>query len=276
MGAGKKTGQDSLFYIRRKGSLAFYLVLFFFAGGYLLFFSSRAWMPASLSASLQTALGEEVEWAGRSIKIIRWDYCEETERMEVELELCNDTFDGVDQYRFHAAVRGGSGSPVVETVIGDPDWIILQIRDVPGSFGEISLRMDLPQEQEGVETLKLYTNVNAVNRVSSLEKKDRTGYRKEKVLLLIEGYRKEIQEKQDSIKTLENQDREMQEEIGRLQKDTGYLTEEQKQEAEDRIMEIEGDRKGKAGEVGKLQREIRELEERIRLAEKQAADLEKK
>lgn len=275
MGAGKKTGQDSLFYIRRKGSLAFYVVLFFFAGGYLLFFSSRAWMPASLSASLQTALGEEVEWAGRSIKIIRWDYCEETERMEVELELCNDTFDGVDQYRFHAAVRG-SGSPVVETVIGDPDWIILQIQDVPGSFGEISLRMDLPQEQEGVETLKLYTNVNAVNRVSSLGKKDRTGYRKERILSMVEGYRKEIREKQGSIKILENQDREMQEEIGRLQKDTGYLTEEQKQEAEDRIMEIEGDRKGKAGEVGKLQQEVRELEERIRLAEKQAADLEKK
>lgn len=274
MGAGKKTGQDSLFYIRRKGSLAFYVVLFFFAGGYLLFFSSRVWMPASLSASLQTALGEEVEWAGRSLKVIRWDYCEETERMEVELELRNDTFDGVDQYRFHAAVRG-SGSPVVETVIGDPDWIILQIRDVPGSFGEISLRMDLPQEQEGVETLKLYTNINAVNRVSRLDKKDRTGYRKERILFLIEGYRKEIREKQGSIKILENQDRQMQEEIGRLQEDTGYLTEEQKQEAESRVMEIEGNRKGNTEETEKLRQEIRELEERIRLAEKQIRDLEK-
>ncbi len=273
MGAKKKK-QGNLFYIRKKGSLAFYLVLFFFAGGYLLFFSSHVWMPASLSASLQTALGEEVQWAGRTLKVIRWDYCEETERMEVELELRNDTFDGVDQYRFHAAVRG-SGKPVVETVIGDPDWIILQIQDVPGSFGELSLRMDLPQEQEGVETLKLYTNVNAVNRVSRLEKKDRTGYQKERALFLIEGYRKEIQEKQDSIKALENQDRKMQEEIGRLQKDTGYQTKEQMQETESRIMEIEGDRKGKAGEREKLQQEIRELEERIQLTEKQVADLGK-
>lgn len=260
----------------RKGSLVFYLVLFFFAGGYLLFLSSSTWMPASLSASLQTPLGEDTEWAGRSFRIVRWDYCEEMEMMEVEMNVQNDSFDGINQYVFQAAVRSG-GSPVVETVIGEPDWIILQIKEIPRSFGELSLRVDLPQATAEAETdtLKLYTNVNDVNRVSSIKKKDREGYLCGKVMLQIEEYKKQIEEKQDRMEALAAQSVEMQEEIGRLQKDTGYLTEEQKQETDSRITEIEGDIKGNMEETEKLQQEISELEERIRLAEKQIQDMEK-
>lgn len=272
MGAKKKK-QGNLFYIRKKGSLAFYLVLFFFAGGYLLFFSSSMWMPASLSASLQTTLGDEMEWNGRFFRIVRWDYCEDLEMMEVEMDVRNDSFDGINKYEFHAVARNG-GSPVVETVIGEPDWIILQIKDVSGDFGELSLRVNLPKGTEE-EMLKLYTNVNDVNRVSSIEKKDKKGYQCGRVMLQMEGYHKKIREKQARIKDLENQDRQMQEEIGRLQEDTGYLTEEQKQEAASRVMEIEGNRKGNTEETEKLRQEIRELEERIRLAEKQIRDLEK-
>lgn len=254
--------------------MVFYLVLFFFAGGYLVFFSSSAWMPASLSASLQTVLGEDTEWAGRSFRIIRWDYCEEMEMMEVELDVRNDTFDGVDQYVLHAAARSG-GSPVVETVIVDPDWIVLQIKEVPGNFGELSLRVDLPQGTEETGTLKLYTNVNDVNKVGSIKKKDREGYQRGRIMLQIEEYKGQIREKQHRMEALAKQSGQMQEEVRRLREDTGYLTEEQKQETDSRILEIEGTIKGNTEETGKLQQEISELEERIGLAEKQIQDMGK-
>lgn len=257
---------------KRKGSMVFYLVLFFFAGGYLLFFSSNVWMPVSLSASLQTALGEDTEWNGRFFRIVRWDYCEDLEMMEVEMDVRNDSFDGINKYDFHAADRRG-GSPVVETVIGEPDWIVLQIKNVSGNFGELSLRVDLPEKTEEAETLKLYTNMNDVNRVSSIEKKDRKGYQRGRVMLQIEEYKKQIREKQDRMKELAEQSGQMQEEIRRLQEDNAYLTEEQKQEADSRIQEIEGNRKGNTEETEKLRQEISELVERIQLAEKQITDM---
>lgn len=270
--AFSKRRQGDTPFSMRQGGLVFYLIIFFFAGGYLVFFSSSTWMPASLSASLQTVPGEDMEWAGRTFRIARWDYCEEMEMMEVELDVRNDTFDGTDHYIFHAAARSG-GSLAVETVIGEPDWIILQIKEVPGNFGELSLRVDLPQGTEETGTLKLYTNVNDVNRVASIEKKDREGYRRGRAMLQIEDYKKQIGEKQDRMAALAKQSGQMQEEIERLQEDTGYLTEEQKQETGSRILEIEKNIKGNTEETEKLRQEAGELEERIRLAEKQIQDM---
>ena len=58
----------------------------------------------------------------------------------------------------------------VVKIIEDSDWIILRIENVADDFGEISLRLDMMGEQDGDNTLRLYTNVNAVKRVINLKK----------------------------------------------------------------------------------------------------------
>lgn len=74
---------------KAKGTYFFYIFIFFFIGGYALFFSSRGWMSTQSLAKKQTELHKEVEWENRKVRIIRWEYSEEQHLMEVELDITN-------------------------------------------------------------------------------------------------------------------------------------------------------------------------------------------
>ena len=180
---------------KRKGNLALFGVVFFFIAGYIFFFSSSSWMPANLSASLLTPLRENVQWSERTLQIRRWEYCEAEKIMEVEIDIDNQSFDGKNHYRYTAITRNNDQLKVVK-MIEDSDWIILRIENVAGDFGEISLRLDMMGEQDDDNTLRLYTNVNAVKRVKNLKKRDRKGYQ----LLRLE---RDTETYQEEIRTLE-------------------------------------------------------------------------
>ena len=75
-----------------------FLVLVVILAGYAVFFTSHQWMPKSANGSLLTPLNEPVTYEGREFTIRRWDYCESEQTMEIELDIANSTFDGLDSY----------------------------------------------------------------------------------------------------------------------------------------------------------------------------------
>lgn len=136
--AGK--GKD---YKNKHRNIFFMLFFFFFIGGYAFFFSSPLWMPTSGEANRLTELNKEILWNDRKITLIRWDYAPAQELMEVEIGVVNTTFDGGDAYDWTARLPSGKELEVMP-VLEESDWVVLQIKNVPDKFAEISLRMEMP------------------------------------------------------------------------------------------------------------------------------------
>lgn len=252
---------------KRKGNLALFGIVFFFVAGYIFFFSSTMWMPSNLAASLQTPLKENVQWGERTLQIRRWDYCETEQVMEVEIDMDNKSFDGKNHYQYSAINRNNDQLKVVK-MIEDSDWIVLRIENVTDNFGEISLRMDMMGEPDD-NTLKLYTNVNAVKRVKNLEKRDRKGYQLLRLQRDTESYQKEISTLEKKKKSLLEKNQRMQDEINHLQSEESYQTEEMKAEQTDKINEIQSEISANQDEIQSYDLQLKEKRERIELIKKQ-------
>ena len=252
---------------KRKGNLALFGIVFFFIAGYIFFFSSTMWMPSNLAASLQTPLKENVQWGERTLQIRRWDYCETEQVMEVEIDMDNKSFDGKNHYHYSAINRNNDQLKVVK-MIEDSDWIVLRIENVTDNFGEISLRIDMMGEPDD-NTLKLYTNVNAVKRVKDLEKRDRKGYQLLRLQRDTESYQKEISTLEKKKKSLLEKNQRMQEEINHLQSEESYQTEEMKAEQTDKINEIQSEITANQDEIQSYDLQLKEKRERIELIKKQ-------
>lgn len=251
---------------KKKGNLGLFLAAFFFISGYIFFLSSEMWMPSRLSASLQTPLRKAIDWGERTLEIRRWDYCERTEIMEIELDMENKAFDGKNHYHYSAVSRNG-GQLEVKPIIEDEDWIILRIHNVSSQFGEISLR--LAREDREDDILRLYTNVNAVGRVESLEKKDRKGYQILRLETEIAAYEKDIRKKEKKVKSIKEKNARMQEEINRLQSSSAYQTEEQKSETAEKIGDIQSEMTANQDTIQSHEQQITEITERIVLLKEQ-------
>lgn len=252
---------------KRKGNLALFGIVFFFIAGYIFFFSSTMWMPSNLAASLQTPLKENVQWGERTLQIRRWDYCETEQVMEVEIDMDNKSFDGKNHYHYSAINRNNDQLKVVK-MIEDSDWIVLRIENVTDNFGEISLRIDMMGEPDD-NTLKLYTNVNAVKRVKDLEKRDRKGYQLLRLQRDTESYQKQISTLEKKKKSLLEKNQRMQEEINHLQSEESYQTEEMKAEQTDKINEIQSEITANQDEIQSYDLQLKEKRERIELIKKQ-------
>lgn len=253
---------------KKKGNLILFIAVLLIAGGYVFFLSSTTWLPANLSAKLKTALRQDIKWAERTIQITRWDYCSASEVMEVELDIKNLTYDGINTYKYRAASRSESFLEV-EPVVEESDWVVLRINGVEDDFGEISLRIsaDIPE----TEPLKVYTNVNVVNRVESLDKLDVTGYQNKRLEVEIQNYIAENQRLEDEIAEMQEINERMKSEIQNLNGKTGYLTETQKQEIYSQIKNIETRIESNNDDIQSNLKAINENSERIELLKKQLA-----
>lgn len=250
---------------KKKGNLPLFLALFLFVGGYLFFFSSNYWMPANLSAKLQTELRENINWGERTVQIRRWEYLEADAVMEVELDVTNHSYDRKNHYYYSALDRSGK-QLTVEAVLEESDWIILRISEIKKDFGEISLRLMKSENDENI--LRLYTNANDVKRVDSLPKRDKAGYQ---VLRLQEDmavYEKQNQSYEKKIKKLQEKTARMLEEIEHLQSKSSYQTEEQLLETDERVKEIQAEMEENEESVASLTEKIKENRKRIDLLNK--------
>ena len=160
---------------KRNRNIFFSIVLFLFIGGYTVFFTSRFWLRIPVQSGNATKIGTTVDWNDREVKLIRWEYSKQQNEMEVELDITNKRYDGINRYKFSAVDL--NGNPLyVDKIIEEDDWIVLQIKDLPSRWSDISLRMDMPKEREDT-TLKLYSSLQDVKKVGKIEKRSRTEYK---------------------------------------------------------------------------------------------------
>lgn len=255
-------------FYQKKGNLNFILILFFFVGGYVFFFTSNSWMPAGSSANALTPPGQENEWNGRTVSVIRWDYCEDSGTMEVELGIRNASYDGQNTYAYSALEKRGENLEI-NVVLEEAEWVIIQIMDVPKRWSEVLLRLDMKDDAESMGFLKLYTNVNDVNHVERIEKKDRDGYLKERFETQIRTYQDMIGSLQEEIQKLEEEKQQIQLEITRLQESRQYQTAEQQTATDRAVTEAESKYRGAEEEIAQKQAEITEINERIILTQRQ-------
>lgn len=259
--------------IRFSGRWYFISVFVLFTVGYLVFFTSNYWMPVTSSATAFTVPGREQSWNGKGITLIRWDYCEENQVMEVELDVRNLAYDGQNKYQFTAQARGGSQIRVTP-IIEDGDWIILHLTDLPKRWSEILLRMD--QEAYNDQTagaLKLFTNIKDVHRVGKIETKDWAGYRKQRFENQIALSRDQIEECQQEITAKQKKIQEIESEMIRLDETKKYQTADEQVQTDQSIETARKEIAKKEEEILDLQEEIRQLTEKVSLIQKQMEEV---
>lgn len=260
----------------RRGTknLFFTLFFFFFIGGYLFFFTSRYWMPTTGEEERFTQIGQVTEWDGKEIRLIRWDYAPEQQMMEVEIDLKDLSFQEPHEYEF-SAMEINQGPLKVTTVLEETNWAVVQISAVPERWAEISFRISTPDNEEA-GTLRMYTNIEDVHRVSRIETLDRQGYQVARLENEITIYEDEIEELQEQIQDEKDRISMIQDEISELKQGQEYETEEQVEEsealieeaqtqiqtAEDAIEEAYEDIVERQERIGNLQEQIRELQGR--------------
>lgn len=248
---------------KAKGTYFFYIFIFFFIGGYALFFSSRGWMSTQSLAKKQTELHKEVEWENRKVRIIRWEYSEEQHLMEVELDITNTKYDGIDTYQY-SAMETNAGFLKVKPVIEESDWVIVQIHNIPEKWAEVSFRLELPGEAgEASEKLKLYTNINKVTKVNSLEILDRKGYLVKRYDGEIASYEMEIAEMESEIEEKEEKIRNVKLEMKKLEEKKEYQTEEEQENTDQLLSDASVQQTSSEEDIVELKEKIEERKERI-------------
>jgi hypothetical protein len=244
----------------------FYIIIFLFIAGYVLFFSSYRWMPVGIAANLQTKLGQIKQFNGRQITLLRWDYCKKQNTMEVELNIQNSSFDGKNKYNYLSMDKAGNNASI-KTVLEEPDWVILQIKNIPHRWSEMVLRVGMKSSK--AQYLKFYTNINDVNKVKKITVKTRAAYLKGRFKRTIDMYYIQIEHAYKNIEKNQKERKEILQEISRLKESEKYQTTSQKEETESSINEADSRFKEDREKINNLYKKITEIHSKIDLTKKE-------
>lgn len=255
---------------QHKNIFAMVFLLIFF-GGYTFFFTSKFWMPTAGEAERYTKLHQDITWNDRAIRLVRWEYSQEQHLMEVELDISNQKFDGENTYRF-TALETNAGPLKVKPILEEMDWVILQIEGIPEKFAEISLRMEM-EDDEAVGVVKMYTNVNEVARVNAIEKKDRNGYLAQRYEQEILGYESEIREWNGKIVEAEDKISTIEQEIQEMKAKEEYQTDAQIEDTENMISEAQNEILATEEAIAEYEVDIKERQQRIQNVQLQLNEL---
>lgn len=262
--------KDRISIKRNKDAIRFFIIIFFFVGGYVFFFSSTYWMPTSADASYLTKIGVTNLWEDREVTINRWQYSETQQLMEIDLDVANKSYDGINKYKFSAMDLKGNNLKC-EVMIEEDDWIVLRISDIPKRWSDVSLRMEMPDGTG--DRLKLYTNVVDVERVTELKSMDKNGYMAQKFNIEISNMQKEVKSDNKQIDKLNNEIAEVQKEIERINKEKIYQTDKEKTESDTLIAEANSTITSKQKDIQELMADIDEINKRIDMKNKEKSDL---
>lgn len=246
----------------------------FILGGYALFFTSGFWLPHNGNYSF-TVPGSSLEFANhRTLTLDRWDYSPEQDLMEVELEIDNPNFDGLDQYVCDVVIRTGSSEQTgtVKTVIAQDDFFVLHIWNVPKNFTELSLRIEVNSETV-LGTAKLFSNKDDVRRVPVLTEKTKSEYLKDRVLALTGEYQSQIDLLHKTNQELQEKIQNIQTKNAQLEQDKKYLTERDIQKTNTRIADNESQIKALQEQIIVNESAVTEYQLKIQKAQEKADDI---
>ena len=244
--------------------------------GNAFFFTSGFLIPNTTPTKAATELGAEQKWNDRKITVNRTDYCAAAATIEVEFTVENTAFDGKNNYVFYAQTIPQKAVQI-ETIIADDSFFVVQIKNLPAKFVEVSLRVILADENGAAtnEYIKLYANISSVNKVPEIKVKTKNEYQTARYELL-------IKQKQDDIEAYNAKISEARAVIENIKADTAkreadrpWQTAEEQNITDQTIKANESKIKAQNEEIARLEAEIDKAKEAIDKANERIKAVEK-
>lgn len=226
--------------------------------GYLIFFTSKLWLPAAADYINATPYYEAVKYGDYDIYLSQWDYApgQDAGIMEVLIEFENSgTMDS--QFAF-SAVEKNHGELSVKAVQETPEYAFLRITGLNPKWTEISLRIEARGNKSPA---KFYTNKTAVHKVKALPVLGREEYQEKRLKSQIVYDDFQAKEKHKEISQLQAENGKMDERIDRLQKET-YLSDAEVEKAKEAVSKAKNQIAANEGTIKTLQGDVEKLKER--------------
>lgn len=252
--------------IRQNKNFGNVLLFTVIAAGYLFFLTSRIWLSDAGELIGPTPFYEKQILEKYSVYLTKWDYAEKQDEMEIVVEV--ETNDLLAVGLKCKVLERTFGELDAEVVLGDTDYMVIRIQNVPKKWKEISLHL----EDENKKTVNLYTNRLKVDQVKALKSKDRTGYQCDRLKGQIGYDAYQIRQKESEISRLTEENSRLSKRVEELNNGR-YPTQKEADDAAD-IMETAKSRIESNGKtIEKRQEEISELNTRSEELEKQIREL---
>lgn len=251
--------------IRKNRSLGILIFLIVFFGGYAFFFTSKLWVDQRGSAKTLTKIGTSFSLNKRDVTLLKWDYSEEQLMMEICLEIKNVAFDGYDTYKYEVVDSNGNEADI-EKVVETPDFVVLDISNLKEKWTEVSLRMSLPDEADESGVIRMYTNINDVEKTDHIEAKSKDEYEMERLEIQIEAYKAQIKEDKNGIEEENTYQTTISDEIERLTEQMKHQTNDEIKETQELIESAQTKLSESKERVKRYESDITENEEKIQNA----------
>lgn len=162
--------------IKKGTNAGIQVLLCILAGGYFLFFTSKIWMPNNETLIEPTSLYARQVMDRHEVYLSQWAYSVKDRAMEVIIEI--EAKDLVSEGIEFEAVDRTAGKLPIKAVTEHTDYLVLRITDVPEKWKEISIRLweKGQKKEQGEKLLRLYTNIDKVNKVAKLPQKEAIDY----------------------------------------------------------------------------------------------------
>lgn len=243
--------------------LVSFLIIFF--SGYLIFFTSKLWLPNTYNDVTVTPLGEEIEVQNRKIRIDKWAYSPESREMEIILEIENLSSDGINEYKFTLFDRG-TGAQEIRQTINTTDFIVLRAT-LSRRWSELSFRISAKDPADELSTMKFYTTKKSIEIEEPLQEKTPEAYRREICDIRIRKIESEIAEKSEEIEKQRQTMNNAKEAAENLIEKAEYKTYEEREESLQNAEKLMQERASAQSSMETLQDEIAEMRKQIQLQE---------
>lgn len=188
----KKMKADIKTFSQTQKIISFCLII---VAGYAFFFNSKVILPNGESFTTTPYNAVQAFSDQRTVALSRWNYSPDQQLMEVEVEISNSSFDGVDEYDYISLVRTGGGAIKkypVKKILEAPDFSVVQIQNIPQNYKSVSLRLQ-PHGYGDDSIVKLYGSPDSIKQVSSIQTRTVSEYQKLRIDEQIQGYKDAIQ-----------------------------------------------------------------------------------
>ncbi len=248
----KRESQEvHLVYKRSRREILFPLIIGLILIGYVFFFTGNVWIPLSMDTE-ETAFDQEIafgEESKRTVTLYDWEYCRETQMMEIKLRFFNGEFDGVNDYVYDIGLRRGSKSDVkIQTVLNEQLLTVLQVGPVKEGFQYMTLyfapdyeRAITRQDMGSISLLE-----KDIRKVEKIETKTREEYLIDRLDLVIakkneenDEIRKEIKGNQKTIRNIKKANEMIDVDKSFQTEEEIALSNEEKRQNEAKISELE-------------------------------------
>lgn len=257
--------------IKKDKSKVLSVLLIVFVFLYIVFITSKLWMPKSYTGIDVSSIGESFELREKTITLDAWQYSKEEKAMQIMLELEDMSIDGEE---LNIVLKDLNNKEYKLTNIVDENDLIVLQSNIRNSWSELILTVSVGDE-ENADMLQFTMNYKKCEMVDKIKNTDKNSYYKMAYESKIDGYEKEIEALKKEKKDIQMQEDNAEEKIKDLEKSMEFQTKEQQQETKTSIIQIETKLDDLEKEYEDKSSEIQEFYEKISLTKDKIDALDK-